>query len=90
MGLPPVRREVGPLPLRSVAGVASTRDAPAMPHDVRLCRMPGDQRGRVSLVLDGRRVLLNFTPAEAVAVLAYVVRREDERATRGRWRRCPL
>lgn len=58
-----------------------------MPHDARLVRLTGDQRGRVSLVLNGRRALRNFTPAEAVAVLAVLVDREAERA-RPR-RRCP-
>ncbi|WP_100499642.1 hypothetical protein [Geodermatophilus chilensis] len=51
-----------------------------MPLDAHLTRLPGDQRGRVSLVLDGRRVLLNFDPEEAAAVLAVVLRRRAERA----------
>lgn len=53
-----------------MARVALIHNAPAIPHDVQLRRPPaGDQRGRVSLVLDGRQMLPNLTPAEAVAVL---------------------
>jgi hypothetical protein len=59
--------------------VPETEEPLPTPLDGQLRRFPGDQRGRVSLVLDGRRVLENFTAEEAAEVLAVVVRCRAER-----------
>ena len=50
-----------------------------MPRDLRIDHLPGDDFGRVSLVMDGRRVLLNFVPEEAQTVAELLRRREVER-----------
>ena len=52
-----------------------------MPHDLRIDHLPGDDFGRVSLVMDGRRVLLNFQPEEAEQIAEVLRRREAEGAS---------
>jgi hypothetical protein len=51
-----------------------------VPCDLRIDHLPGDDFGRVSLVMDGRRVLLNFVPAEVEEIAELLRRREAERA----------
>jgi hypothetical protein len=48
-----------------------------VPRDLRIDHLLGDDFGRVSLVMDGRRVLLNIVPEEAV-VAGLLRRREAE------------
>ena len=52
-----------------------------MPHDLRVDHLPGDDFGRVSLVMDGRRVLLNFVPKEAEEIMEVLRRREAKGAS---------
>ncbi len=49
-----------------------------MPCDLRIDHLPGDDFGRVSLVMDGRRVLLNFEPGEAEEIAELLRRRKAE------------
>ena len=47
-----------------------------MPRDLRIDHLSGDGFGRVSLVMDGRRVLLTFVPEEAEAVAELIHHRD--------------
>ncbi len=49
-----------------------------VPHDLHIDHLPGDDFGRVSLVMDGRRVLLNFVPEEAQEVVQVLRRGKAE------------
>lgn len=49
-----------------------------MPCDLHIDHLPGDDFGRVSLLMDGRRVLLNFAPEEAQEIAELLRRREAE------------
>jgi len=46
-----------------------------VPRDLRIDHLSGDDFGRVFLVMDGRRVLLNFVPKKAETVAELLHRR---------------
>jgi hypothetical protein len=49
-----------------------------VPRDLPIDHLLGDDFGRVPLVMDGHRVLLNIIPEEAVVVAGLLRRREAE------------
>ena len=52
-----------------------------MPRDLRVDHLPGDDFGRVSLVMDGRRMLSNFVLKKAEEVAEVLRRREADKGS---------
>jgi hypothetical protein len=50
-------------------------------RNLRIDHLPGDDFGRVSLVMDGRRVLGNFDPEDVGAIVEILRRREGRKGS---------